>query len=165
SRVIENIDHVGLIEAVHSNGTITTLEGNTSDAFLRRVRNGSVVVGYGRPVYADAAPLPAGDGMLRQGSTGEPVRSLQRNLNAVRGPATGARRAGERVAGPADQAGAAGPARRDRRRRGRPADGPGAAAARRCRRRRRVGTADDPSPADGPERGLVLADETERVAG
>src|SRR5206468_7464399 len=85
SRVIENIDNVGLIEAVHSNGTITTLEGNTSDAFLRRVRNGSVVVGYGRPVYADAAPLPAGDGMLRQGSTGEPVRSLQRNLNAVLG--------------------------------------------------------------------------------
>jgi peptidoglycan hydrolase-like protein with peptidoglycan-binding domain len=85
TRVIENIDHVGLIEAVHADGTITTLEGNTSDAFLRRVRNAAVVVGYGRPAYDDAAPMPAGDGLLRVGSTGEQVRTLQRRLNAVLG--------------------------------------------------------------------------------
>ncbi len=85
SRVIENIDHVGVIEAVHSDGTITTLEGNTSDAYLRRVRNGSVVVGYGRPAYADSAPMPAGDGILRRGSTGEPVKTLQQRLNAALG--------------------------------------------------------------------------------
>jgi peptidoglycan hydrolase-like protein with peptidoglycan-binding domain len=85
SRAIENIDHVGVVEAVHGDGTITTLEGNTSDAFLRRVRNGAVVVGYGRPAYDDAAPLPDGDGKLRLGSTGEPVRTLQRRLNAVLG--------------------------------------------------------------------------------
>ena len=36
---IGGIDHVGLVEAVHSNGTITTLEGNTSNMFLRRLRN------------------------------------------------------------------------------------------------------------------------------
>jgi peptidoglycan hydrolase-like protein with peptidoglycan-binding domain len=79
---IGGIDHVGLVEAVHSNGTITTLEGNTSDEFRRRVRS-ACVVGYGRPAYGDAAPLPPTDGMLRLGSTGNAVRALQANLNTV----------------------------------------------------------------------------------
>jgi peptidoglycan hydrolase-like protein with peptidoglycan-binding domain len=85
TRVIDNIDHVGLIEAVHSNGTITTLEGNTSDAFLRRVRNAACVVGYGRPAYGDAAPMPGDDGILRQGSKGNAVKALQQDLNKVMG--------------------------------------------------------------------------------
>ncbi|HXM56527.1 MAG TPA: peptidoglycan-binding protein [Candidatus Dormibacteraeota bacterium] len=85
TRVIGNIDHVGLVEAVHSDGTITTLEGNTSNMFLRRRRNGSVVVGYGRPAYGDAAPMPSSDGVLREGSTGPAVATLQRNLNTVMG--------------------------------------------------------------------------------
>ena len=80
---IGGIDHVGLIEAVHSNGTITTLEGNTSNQFKRRKRNSSVVVGYGRPAYGDAAPPPQSDGILRQGSTGNAVKTLQTNLNKV----------------------------------------------------------------------------------
>src|SRR2546421_1486991 len=63
SRTISAIDHVGLIEAVHADGTITTLEGNTSNMFLRRRRNSSVVVGYGRPAYGDAAPMPVTDGV------------------------------------------------------------------------------------------------------
>jgi hypothetical protein len=75
-------DHVGLVEAVHSNGTITTLEGNTSDIFARRVRS-SCIVGYGRPAYGDAAPMPGTDGMLRLGSSGNGVRKLQTNLNTV----------------------------------------------------------------------------------
>jgi len=83
TRVVDNIDHVGLIEAVHSNGTITTLEGNTSDAFRRRARDASCVVGYGRPAYGDAARLPDTDGILRVGSRGEAVKTLQRNLNTV----------------------------------------------------------------------------------
>jgi peptidoglycan hydrolase-like protein with peptidoglycan-binding domain len=85
TRVIDNIDHVGLIEAVHSNGTITTLEGNTSDAFLRRVRNAACVVGYGRPAYGDAAPMPGDDGILRQGSKGNAVKTLQQDLNKAMG--------------------------------------------------------------------------------
>lgn len=85
TRVIGNIDHVGLIEAVHSNRTITTLEGNTSDAFLRRVRSAACVVGYGRPAYGDAAPMPRDDGILRQGSRGNAVKTLQQNLNKVMG--------------------------------------------------------------------------------
>jgi hypothetical protein len=85
TRSIGNIDHVGVIEAVHSNGTITTLEGNTSDRFLRRVRNASCVVGYGRPAYDDSAPMPASDGLLRVGSKGEAVAKLQANLDKVMG--------------------------------------------------------------------------------
>jgi peptidoglycan hydrolase-like protein with peptidoglycan-binding domain len=82
-RSISGIDHVGLVEAVHSNGTVTTLEGNTSDAFRRRVRGRSCVVGYGRPAYDGAAPMPSHDGILRKGSTGNAVRTLQKNLNTV----------------------------------------------------------------------------------
>jgi peptidoglycan hydrolase-like protein with peptidoglycan-binding domain len=80
---IDRIDHVGLVEAVHSDGTITTLEGNTSDQFMRRVRK-SCIVGYGRPAYGSgSAPLPPTDGMLRRGSKGEAVKTLQKNLNTV----------------------------------------------------------------------------------
>src|SRR5215471_7391612 len=82
---IAGIDHVGLIEAVHSNGFITTLEGNTSNGFYRRQRTSACVVGYGRPEYGDAAPLPPSDGILRVGSTGNAVRALQQKLNKVMG--------------------------------------------------------------------------------
>ncbi|MER7836623.1 peptidoglycan-binding protein [Streptomyces sp. NPDC096040] len=82
-RSISGIDHVGLVEAVHSNGTITTLEGNTSDAFRRRIRGRACVVGYGRPAYDGAAPMPSHDGILRKGSTGNTVKTLQKNLNTV----------------------------------------------------------------------------------
>jgi peptidoglycan hydrolase-like protein with peptidoglycan-binding domain len=85
TRTIDNIDHVGVVEACRADGTIVTLEGNTSDAFLRRVRNAACVVGYGRPAYDDAAPLPGNDGVLRSGSTGSAVRTLQQNLNTVMG--------------------------------------------------------------------------------
>lgn len=84
SRVMSAIDHVGVIEAVNSDGTITTLEGNTSDGFYRRSRNSSVVVGYGRPAYGSGStPMPPTDGILRLGSKGAAVATLQSNLNTV----------------------------------------------------------------------------------
>lgn len=84
SRNIDAIDHVGIVEAVHSNGTITTLEGNTSNMYARRTRNSSVVVGYGRPAFGSGSvPMPPSDGMLRLGSQGDNVKTLQRNLNTV----------------------------------------------------------------------------------
>ncbi|MFE6104426.1 peptidoglycan-binding protein [Streptomyces laurentii] len=84
SRSIGAIDHVGIVEAVHANRTITTLEGNTSNAFLRRRRSSACVVGYGRPAYqAGSAPMPSGDGILRVGSKGKAVSTLQKNLNTV----------------------------------------------------------------------------------
>ena len=70
SRSIGAIDHVGIVEAVHSNRTITTLEGNSSNAFRRRLRSSACVVGYGRPAYAGgSAPMPAGGN--NRGVTGQ----------------------------------------------------------------------------------------------
>jgi peptidoglycan hydrolase-like protein with peptidoglycan-binding domain len=100
TRSIDNIDHVGVVEAVRAEGTIITLEGNTADAFLRRVRNAACIVGYGRPAYDDAAPMPKTDGVLRRGSTGTAVVTLQRNLNVV----LGSQLSVDGVFGPATQA-------------------------------------------------------------
>lgn len=51
-------DHVGIVEALNPDGTITTIEGNTSQAndsnggaVMRRVRSLKVVQGFGRPAY------------------------------------------------------------------------------------------------------------------
>ena len=85
SRSIGNIEHVGVVEAVNSNGTFTSIEGNTSHVCARRLHNASYVVGYGRPSYGDASPLPATDGLLRKGSNGAAVKTLQQNLNTVMG--------------------------------------------------------------------------------
>lgn len=51
------IDHVGIIEKVLSDGRVQTIEGNTGDACLRRVRSYTVIAGYGRPAYD---PEPSG---------------------------------------------------------------------------------------------------------
>lgn len=49
---ISGIDHVGLVESVRSDGRIVTIEFNTSDAVMRRVRTpAGIVVGYGSPDY------------------------------------------------------------------------------------------------------------------
>jgi hypothetical protein len=47
-------DHVGLVEAVNSDGTVTTIEGNTGDAVRRQVRKRNVILGFGRPNYQPA---------------------------------------------------------------------------------------------------------------
>jgi peptidoglycan hydrolase-like protein with peptidoglycan-binding domain len=83
TRLIDNIDHVGLVESVNSDGSVVTLEGNTSDRFMRRRRGRDCVVGYGRPSYVDASAMPDDDGILRRGSTGDNVSALQRGLNTV----------------------------------------------------------------------------------
>lgn len=58
---VHRIQHVGLVEKVHANGTITTIEGNTSSGVrgsqadgggvYRRVRPVSLVVVYAYPAY------------------------------------------------------------------------------------------------------------------
>lgn len=50
-------DHVGIVEAA-SGGTMTTIEGNTSDQVMRHNRR-SQVLGYGRPKF-DGAPSGVG---------------------------------------------------------------------------------------------------------
>jgi hypothetical protein len=63
TRNIAAIDHVGVVEACHSDGTVTTIEGNTDDRCLRRRRSPSVIAGYGRPAYDGVgAPRLAVDG-------------------------------------------------------------------------------------------------------
>lgn len=54
-------DHVGIVESVNANGTVNTIEGNTSvtsndngGAVMKRVRISSIV-GYGRPMYSNAS--------------------------------------------------------------------------------------------------------------
>lgn len=55
-------DHVGIVEKVNSDGSVTTIEGNTSSTesgsqsnggcVARRIRSLSVVQGFGRPNYS-----------------------------------------------------------------------------------------------------------------
>ncbi|QXJ19634.1 CHAP domain-containing protein [Actinomadura graeca] len=87
---ISAIDHVGIVEAVHADGSITTIEGNTSDAVMRRRRR-SAIVGYGYPAYSGGgAPPPSRPGpgkapawpgqYLRSGSTGAAVKTWQAQM-------------------------------------------------------------------------------------
>jgi len=67
---VDRIQHVGIVERVNANGTITTIEGNASSGargsqsdgggVYRRTRSTSLVVVYGYPAYtAEAAVRPA----------------------------------------------------------------------------------------------------------
>lgn len=58
SNSIGAIDHVGVIERVLGDGRVQTIEGNTGDACLRRVRSASVIAGYGRPAYSSGTTTP-----------------------------------------------------------------------------------------------------------
>lgn len=63
---VRETNHVGFVEKVNNDGSIETIEGNTSDAsqnnggmVMRRIRKGSSIVGYARPDYEkEAVPLP-----------------------------------------------------------------------------------------------------------
>lgn len=99
---VARIQHVGLVEAVNGDGTLTTIEGNTTSGVAgdqshgggvwRRRRSQSAVVVYGHPAYAAtatapaAAPpaaVPAGMATLQYGMRADSrVIALQRFLNA-----------------------------------------------------------------------------------
>lgn len=65
---VDRIQHVGIVEAVNADGTITTIEGNTTSGnagdqsngggVYRRKRSLGSVVGFGHPAYDGAAPTP-----------------------------------------------------------------------------------------------------------
>lgn len=65
---VDRISHVALITAVHPDGTVSTIEGNTSSGVSGSQRNGGMVAtrrrllslfkGFGRPRYGVAAPPP-----------------------------------------------------------------------------------------------------------
>lgn len=55
-------DHIGIVESVNADGTVNTIEGNTSvtsndngGAVMRRVRSTACIVGAGRPDYTAAS--------------------------------------------------------------------------------------------------------------
>jgi hypothetical protein len=49
---VNRISHVGIVESVRADGTVVTIEGNTSNRVMRRNRRVGIV-GYGIPSYAD----------------------------------------------------------------------------------------------------------------
>lgn len=97
--------HIGIVERVNADGTITTIEGNTSissndngGAVMRRTRKMNVIRGFARPLYnstteSGSAPTEHKTSaiggktvtvtliMLRNGSTGANVKALQILLN------------------------------------------------------------------------------------
>jgi len=97
---VDRIQHVGIVEAVNPNGTITTIEGNTTSGVAgnqsagggvwRRTRSTSAVVGYGHPAYAAGPPAPPTGfdpntlATLSHGMRSDSrVIALQRYLNAA----------------------------------------------------------------------------------
>lgn len=88
SNSIGAIDHVGIVEKVLGGGRVQTIEGNTGDACLRRIRSASVIAGYGRPAYGS----PSGGSAtseedpllgLKRGDKGERVKALQEMIGAA----------------------------------------------------------------------------------
>ncbi len=81
-----SLDHVGIIEKVNSDGTVTTIEGNTGDSpygeVMRRTRSLSVISGVARPDYGasssggDSEPTPT----PYDGSAG--IKEVQSWLNS-----------------------------------------------------------------------------------
>ncbi len=91
---IDAIDHVGIVEKNLGGGRLQTIEANTGDACLRRVRASSVIAGYGRPNYAAAASKWMEDmvkdlPLLKKGATGEHVQTLRALLLARSHPEIG----------------------------------------------------------------------------
>lgn len=84
--------HVGIIEAVHADGTFTVVNGNVSNQVKRtRFKTASVLPeGLRWPPGSDAPAAgravvgaPLGHRALRLGSRGSDVEALQRDLNAL----------------------------------------------------------------------------------
>lgn len=87
--------HTGMVESVQ-NGTVTTIEGNTSDMVARRTYpiNSSNIIGYGRPNWALAESLDdnatfdvnqqtSGERILKYGCKGDDVEQLQKDLQSL----------------------------------------------------------------------------------
>lgn len=57
SNNISAIDHVGIVTGT-TGSNVLTIEGNIGNVCARKVRSAQTIVGYGRPMYALAAPKP-----------------------------------------------------------------------------------------------------------
>lgn len=82
------VEHVGIVEKVSGN-TITVIEGNYKKECKRRTLeiDGKYIRGYGVPKYdiepTAAAVVTVSLPILKKGSKGEAVKTLQRLLNAL----------------------------------------------------------------------------------
>ncbi|MEM9221486.1 MAG: TIGR02594 family protein [Pseudomonadota bacterium] len=85
--------HVGIVEDVHPNGTVTVVNGNVGDQVKRSIFRtasilpdgirwppGAAAPGNGAPQAVD---MPLGARTLRLGSRGKDVEALQRDLNVL----------------------------------------------------------------------------------
>jgi hypothetical protein len=82
-------NHVGLVESVNADGSVNTIEGNTSTgndcnggAVMRRIRR-SGIMGYGRPAYDNCTGATSDYPTLRVGSKGAMVTMLQQRLTSA----------------------------------------------------------------------------------
>lgn len=92
---VDRIQHVGVVEYVHADGTLTVIEGNTSGTgsqsnggwLLRKRRDRRYIVGYGRPAWGDSGGStveePRVEGVLRKGDSGPDVRAMQVALISI----------------------------------------------------------------------------------
>lgn len=95
-------EHIGILEKINADGTYTTIEGNTSlssndngGAVMRRIRRKSVIRGFARPNYETTTKIEVENidkgvktvditlTVLRKGSKGNEVKTLQRLLTAL----------------------------------------------------------------------------------
>jgi hypothetical protein len=60
------IDHVGVVEKALGGGRVQTIEGNTNDQCLRRIRSAASIAGYGRPDYQEEDDMPLSDADLKK---------------------------------------------------------------------------------------------------
>lgn len=80
-------DHIGIVESVNADGTITSIEGNYKDSVMRVRRrvSGGGIVGFCHPPYDGSPGSTPGlsGGLLRRGSRGPEVRELQERLTSA----------------------------------------------------------------------------------
>jgi len=70
-----------VVEKVLGGGRLQTIEANTGDACLRRVRSASVIAGYGRPAYSEEDDMPLSSEDLKK------IRDIVWNTDTAPAPA------------------------------------------------------------------------------
>lgn len=86
------IHHVGIVEKANDDGSYTTIEGNTDNKVMRRVRRSSIT-GFGRPEYSKS-PTPSKPKPEHTDETPErphgtgPVAHAHLTVDGKRGPLT-----------------------------------------------------------------------------
>lgn len=81
------LDHVGIIEKCNSDGTYTTIEGNTGSTsngeVMRRTRSASVISGVARPDYITSINEEAEE-MIKYGQTNDAIWSYKQHLRTLK---------------------------------------------------------------------------------